>query len=289
VEIKSSENLGGLALDPGFSPCLAQISAIRASLPEAEMRVADFIAHHPSLVLRSSINSVAKQSGTGIGTVARLCGRLGYSGFPELKIGLAVELLNPGRVAIETIQVGDDTSTIVRKLLHFGAQSLIDTVSLIDPREFSRAIALLSSAERIDLFAAGSLSGAIAKIAHHRMLTLGLRSSVHAQQPEQVLAAELLRPGDLVLALSNSGEAEPVLDALTVASRNRAVTIGVTGNPQSTLGKMVDILLLVASPERAVQGDAAISRLAMLAIVDALYACVLLEKHQNRSPSDPIE
>lgn len=59
-------------------------------------------------------------------------------------------------------------------------------------------------------------------------------------------------PGDVVIAISNSGETEELKAAVSTVLSNGAKVIGVTGNPQSWLAKSCDIYLF-AGVER--EGD----------------------------------
>lgn len=279
METYSGEADGVPAVSDRYLPCLAQLRAVRPSLPEAELRVADYIAANPSLVLRSSINAVAAASSSGIGTVARLCGRLGYGGFPSMKIALAVELLNPGIGATEPVHNGDNPKAVIRKVLRFGAQSLHETACLLDPGQLGLAAEALTRARRVDVYASGALTGAVGLIAQHRLLMLGAPCALYTSQTEHALAAQLLGAGDVALGLSHSGEAETVADALSVAGGAGAITIGVSSAPTSALARTAQITLLTAFRESAFQGDAATSRLGMLGVIDVLYACVLLNKH----------
>ena len=59
----------------------------------------------------------------------------------------------------------------------------------------------------------------------------------------------LLRPGDVVLLISTSGNSENVLEALARARRLGAVTIAMTGQSGGELGSLVDLALRVPSDE----------------------------------------
>ncbi|MHB8992802.1 MAG: D-sedoheptulose-7-phosphate isomerase [Chloroflexota bacterium] len=67
---------------------------------------------------------------------------------------------------------------------------------------------------------------------------------------EEVFAeqlANLVQPGDLVIALSGSGNSPNVLRAVEVAGEHGAKTVGFTGQPGGKLKGMVDISVVVPS------------------------------------------
>lgn len=59
--------------------------------------------------------------------------------------------------------------------------------------------------------------------------------------------ASLIRPGDIVIAISTSGKSPNVLKAVELARRNGACTIGMTGFAGGSLADLVDIHLHVPS------------------------------------------
>ncbi|MFV1996143.1 MAG: SIS domain-containing protein, partial [Verrucomicrobiales bacterium] len=88
----------------------------------------------------------------------------------------------------------------------------------------------------------------------------------------------IVRDGDVVLALSYSGETEAMLDLLTALRRFEVGIISMTGNPESSLARYSDVVLNVRVDREACPLELAptASTTAMLVMGDAL-AMVLLE------------
>jgi len=88
----------------------------------------------------------------------------------------------------------------------------------------------------------------------------------------------MITPGDVVLALSNSGETGEVLTILPLLKRMNSILIGMTGNPHSTLARESDVHLNVGVEKEACPLDLAptASTTAALVMGDAL-AIALLE------------
>ena len=89
-----------------------------------------------------------------------------------------------------------------------------------------------------------------------------------------------LERGDVLLAVSNSGETEEVLRVLPVARRFALPLIAMTGRPDSTLGKAADVTLDVSVPAEACPHDLAptASTTVTMAIGDALAVTLLDER-----------
>lgn len=67
---------------------------------------------------------------------------------------------------------------------------------------------------------------------------------------ENVFTGQLdnhLRPGDVVIAISTSGNSTNLVRAVELAKSRGATTIGILGFDGGTLGKLVDVILLVPS------------------------------------------
>jgi arabinose-5-phosphate isomerase len=87
----------------------------------------------------------------------------------------------------------------------------------------------------------------------------------------------IINDGDLILALSYSGESEELLNLMPALKRFSVKIIAVTGAPKSSLGRYSDIILNVRVPKEACPFNLAptSSTTAMLVLGDALAMAVL--------------
>ncbi|MGB4338451.1 MAG: SIS domain-containing protein, partial [Bacillota bacterium] len=92
----------------------------------------------------------------------------------------------------------------------------------------------------------------------------------------QAMAASLVEPGDVVVAISHSGSSRDIIDALAIARSRGATTIGITHYARSPIDKVVDIKLGTSSYETLYRMESTSSRIAQLAIIDALFIGVCL-------------
>ncbi|EGY53265.1 KpsF/GutQ family sugar-phosphate isomerase [Neisseria shayeganii] len=83
--------------------------------------------------------------------------------------------------------------------------------------------------------------------------------------------------GDVVLAISNSGESDELLAIMPALKRKNATLIALTARPESTLARHADIHLTVAVPQEACPHGLAptSSTTAVLALGDALAVALL--------------
>ena len=92
--------------------------------------------------------------------------------------------------------------------------------------------------------------------------------------------------GDVVIALSNSGESDEIIGLIPAFKRRNIVLIGVTARPQSTLATHADIFIQATVSQEACPMDLAptTSTTAVLALGDAL--AVVLLRARAFSPDD---
>jgi len=95
----------------------------------------------------------------------------------------------------------------------------------------------------------------------------------------------MIMPGDVILALSNSGETDEILKVLPHFKFHGLKLIVMTGNPESTLAKAGDIVLNVGVKDEACPLGLAptTSTTAALAMGDALAVVLLEEKGFNEA------
>ena len=95
----------------------------------------------------------------------------------------------------------------------------------------------------------------------------------------------LLEDGDVVLALSYSGESDELLNLLTAIKKFPVQILALTGAPNSALAKLSDVVLNASVPKEACPFNLAptASTTAMLALGDAL-AMALLQAYLDNDP-----
>lgn len=181
---------------------------------------------------------------------------------------------------------GMDTSFTPSTLVRIEAAALSALAARLDGpmhAPFARAVDLLiacgNSRGRILLTGMGK-SGIIAQKIAATLTSTG--SPAHFLHPAEATHGDLgaLMPGDLVLALSASGETEEILRLLPTLKRKGDALISFTCNLQSTLATASDVAL-DCSVEREACGlnlAPTASTTAMLALGDALAIAVSLRK-----------
>jgi DNA-binding MurR/RpiR family transcriptional regulator len=258
------------------SSSINSLTRIRSSLPvlaASEARVAAWIMQQPEKIIHLSMAQVAQACGVSDTTVLRFCRAVGFQGYTDLKLSIARDVSSPTQIIHDDIAEGDRPADIARKVFMSNIQALYDTLEVLDEDALTKALGLLAAAKRILIVGVGTSSPIVHSM--YNMLTrLGLTCKAQTDSYLQLMEVALLGPGDVVVAISQSGSSiDPVL-TLKQARANGAATICITGNAQSPITDYADVTLLSVAREARIEGIA--SRLAQVSIADALYVIMAL-------------
>jgi arabinose-5-phosphate isomerase len=163
------------------------------------------------------------------------------------------------------------TLDTARRVLEIEADSVRHQVENLGPGFLAAVEAIETTKGRLCLTGIGK-SGLIAEKIAATLASTGTPAYfLHAGEASHGDLG-MLMPGDVVLALSYSGETPEVVRLLEFASKREIRTIAMTGVPDSSVARAADVCLSVAIPREACPLNLAptASTTAMLAMGDAL-------------------
>ncbi|MBY0147065.1 MurR/RpiR family transcriptional regulator [Neobacillus niacini] len=262
--------------NPGF---FTRTSAAMSKLRDSEKKIVEFIEQNQEEIIHLSITEVAERSETSESSVVRLCKRLGYKGFQDLKIHLAKEVIAPEKQIHEVIEKGDDVVVIKKKVFQSNIQALYDSIEVCSDEELQKAVSAISKARLIEFYGTGG-SGTVAFDAQHKLLKLGVKSFAYNDSVLQAMSASVLTAQDVVIGISHTGSNTEVLSAMKLAKEAGATLICITNSSKSPITNISDIVLQTASNETLFRTDAISSRIAQLTIIDVLVAAVANQQYE---------
>jgi arabinose-5-phosphate isomerase len=170
-----------------------------------------------------------------------------------------------------------DLRRLAERVLRIEADAILGLIPKLDER-FERAVELLRRCGGRVIVTGMGKSGLIGRKIAATLASTG--TPAHFLHPAEGVHGDLgmVARGDLVLALSNSGETDEVLAILPPLKRLGVPIVLLTGNPTSGLARQCEVVLDVSVPEEACPMNLAptSSTTATLAVGDAL-ALALLE------------
>lgn len=254
---------------------LARLRAIRPQLSPTAGRIADVILESPEQVVHLSVTEVAERAEASEGSVIALCRQLGARGFQHLKIELARDLVPPISAIQEDLQAEDDAATVARKVFESGRQALADTLAVLDPEALEAAASILVQTGRVDVYGIGS-AAPVAEDAHIRLARIGLDSRCVVDSHQLVVQAALAKPDTAVLTISHSGSTIETVTATRIARQRGARTVVICNVGRSPIVAHAEVVLHTAARETRYRTEAMTSRLAQVAVVDALVSLTAL-------------
>ena len=265
---------------PQLSGINERLKALRSDLPPTASRIAEFLAENAADVVHMSVTEVAERTGSSEGSVVGLCQQLGARGFQEVKIALARDLVQPVQFIHEDLTERDDTATVVGKIFSSGLQAMQDTQKALSIPDLKKAVKAIRKARRVEVFGIGS-AATIAEDATYRLLRIGIDARVSVDSHVQAITASLCTPQSAVLTISHSGSTIETLTATRLAKEAGATTIVVTNFGRSPILRHADIVLNTMARETQFRTEAMTSRIAQLAVIDALIACLALADYDR--------
>ena len=254
---------------------LVRLRHLRDGLPPTARRIAAYVENNAHEVIRMSITELAERSGASEGSVVGFCRRIGASGFQELKIMLARDLVAPLQFIQEDLHEGDTVDQVSDHIFAAHASSLAETRKLLTGKALGEAVAILRGAQRVEVYGIGS-SAPIATDLAYRLLQLGFRVVALVDSHIQAVSAAMAGPDVAAITISHSGSTIETVLATRLAKEAGARTIGITRLGKSPLERHCDVVLHTVANETLYRPEAMSSRVAQLAIVDTLVSCCAL-------------
>ena len=257
------------------------LDRIKASLPSlapAEQRVAKLCLADPRAFAKLPVSELADRAHVSKPTVVRFCRSVGYDGLSDFKLKLA-GTVNEGVPFIHrSVDVDDKTNDVTVKVIDNTVAAFLkyrnDASSQAIEKAVNALVEAYNAGRQIQFFGVGN-SGIVAQDAQHKFFRLGINTTAYSDGHMQVMSASIVRPGDCVVVVSNSGRTRDLIDACDIARKNGATTVVITASG-SPLASAAHIHLSADHPEGFDKYSPMVSRLLHLMIIDILATCVAL-------------
>ena len=253
---------------------LEKITTQYHSLTRSGQRLADYILANAHDAQYMSISGLADNSGVSEASITRFCRSLGLSCYNSLKLALAktdyVTDLGESSHTPDTITSKDSYSSIFHKLYEANILSLNETMELLNEKDISKAVDLISDAERVFCLGHGG-SMVMAMEAWARFSTATSRF-VHIEDSHmQVMQLALATERDVILFFSYSGSTKDMEDIMQIAKERHISVILVTHFPNSRAAGYADVVLLCGYNESPLQSGSVAAKLGQLFIIECLF------------------
>ncbi len=244
------------------------------ALTRSSRKLADYILANVHDTQYMSISTLAEKSGVSEASITRFCKSLGLSGYNNLKLALAkaTYITDIGDPSDDPANITsqDTLGIIFHKLYDANVISLNETMELLDETEISRAVDLLSDADRVFCFGQGG-SMVMAMEAWARFSTATSRF-IHIEDSHmQVMSISLATEKDVILFFSYSGSTKDMEDIMRIAKERHVSVILVTHFRNSRATEYADVVLLCGYNESPLQSGSVAAKIGQLFIIECLF------------------
>lgn len=247
------------------------ITVLYDQLFDAEKKIAKFILNNPKKVVDMTVSELAEISDVSIASVSRFCRKVGLKGFAQLKISLAQELVDTHKSGEISNDISvDNIPQSLQNILANKITELRQTVNLINTDEFREILEGIRDSSRVQVIAVGNTIP-VAIDAAFKFNELGIPTTAGTIWETQLSYSFTLGKGDVLIAISNSGESDKVLEAVKIANNNKAMTIGITNSPHSAIGEEVQYHITTATREKLFLDEFCFSRVSASTVIEIIF------------------
>lgn len=248
-----------------------KIQFLFPSLPKGEKVAAEYLVEKLEYLGEMDLVAISEETGVSQATVIRLCKRIGYSGFLEMKKKIRSAKYDPGQIS--QTEDAENTRVVMETIIEQNIEIMRKAYALVSDG-YEEAAEALVGARNIHMFGNGD---AIipCELFNIKLLKIGMPCIVVNDQDLQLFSASSMREGDVAVAVSYTGRTKSVVEAMKKAKERGAVTIGITGTAKSPLIKYCDIVLNTGYIEDYSGGDIIARRIAEQTILETLYLKIM--------------
>ena len=248
---------------------------------EQEKKIANYILQNHKDVVNMTISELAEASGTSVATISRFCRKCDVDGFHHLKIGLAQAIAeNEADIPVSNHISRKEIGQSLQNILANKIEELKQTVSFIDEGQLNIILDNICKAGIVQLVAVGNtipvaLDGAF------KLNEIGIRAMAGTIWETQLAFSLSLKKGDVLIAISNSGESRRVAKMVKIAKEKGATAVGITNNPKSTIGQSVDYHIQTATREKLFMNEICFSRVSAMTVMEILFLFLTVDQKKR--------
>ena len=258
--------------------CLIRIRQRYAAFARSDKRLADFLLAEPDRARHLSSQQLAAEAGVSQSSVVKFAQKLGFKGFPALKLAISEALASnpePLAVTVHNQIRGDDPLRVVgEKLIHENLSAMRASLDVNSEEKLRQAVEMLQGARRIVLTGIGA-SGLVARNFSWKLMKIGLNAVAEQDMHALLATVQAMGPQDLLLPVSYSGTRREINMAADETLRVGAKILAITGFTPNALQQRASHSLYTIAEEQATRSAAISSTSAQMMLTDLLFMALV--------------
>lgn len=236
-----------------------------STLTKTEKKIADYILGDEEYsMINITLLELAKQLRLGEASIIRFCRKIGFRGFQDLKLTMAIESAKEeDKGELAEVDSGQSMEKMIRVIQN--------TNDCVNRERLDKAVDIMGTTEHLYFYGAGS-SGITAEIAETRFVRMGRRCKALKDSHLQTVQSSIMDSSDVVVAISVSGMTTDLFNTLKIAKDAGSRIIAITNHEHSVIAEISDCVLLSSAPESPMTGGTFESIISQLCVLDLLFS-----------------
>ncbi|GGP11138.1 MurR/RpiR family transcriptional regulator [Oceanobacillus neutriphilus] len=244
---------------------LMKIQEDYLNFSKQEKKIADYILRFSHEINNMKIGELANRTGTSNASITRFVKRIGCNNYSDMKF-----LIN----AKAETKENQETHGIADEVFVYYQNVIKNTQRLIDINKIKEFLTLIKQASNINIIGISS-SGVTADLFSIRLMRMGLTAKSYSDPLWMLMQASIAKPGDLYIAISNSGTTHSIVETLTEAKKNGATIVSITGYFENPVSKLSDLVFYVYNTRFVHDEKFSNSQFSMVYLMDVITTFLL--------------
>ena len=261
------------------------LDSIRSQLPDmfpAERKAAEFILANPEKASQISVTELADLSDSSDATVIRMCKRLGFTGFYQLKLALASEL---GYIQLMGQQTKPGGYMDCGETLRLITRNIISMERNLDQEMLDEVVTRVLESRIVYVIAAGN-SIPSAMDFSFRLNRIGIPAVCNVVIENTLNSLALAREDDLLFAVSHSGSSKQVIRSIELARSRGMHSVILTHSTKNSAALLADYRILSYPSTPLFQNYGIASHLFDNVVVDLLLYMIACRQNRRDIPDE---
>lgn len=249
----------------------------------SERKIANFFLEKPQLVIDATAEKIGKLTQTSSSAIVRFAKKMGYTGFPAMKLDVAVAIKNTQNTHdLTEVEANESFANILEKT-SARFKIIPDVIAAQNATEnFSQATTLIENARHIFVYGV-TASSLVAQDIQQKFTRIGLDVIYHADFHQMITTMQATATKqDLSIAISESGRTFEALNFKKISNDLGLRVIVLTNETDSDMTQDCDIVLTTTSQQfDKVRFASTTGLLSQLYVVDILFYAYISKHYED--------
>lgn len=257
------------------------IRALKAQegFSDSEKEIAGFMLENYRSIAAMSTRQLAQLTYTSASTIVRFTKRMGFEGYTEFKVRFLTEIMeyvNENRQD-DTFTNKDTVRILMEKVSCMERSAIKDTHLHLEPVLVVRAVKEIIEADHVDFYATDD-NVHIANLAAVNLSMADKGYTLPMSISQMYLTSSRESRKHIGFVISRTGENRMLIDVAKNLKAHGGRFILITGTPDSTLGKLADVVLLVVTASTLEELWTRVFWIGSQYVIDVIFAALLSRK-----------